>query len=63
MQDRHYDFDGGKPFFRVDIDRDAAPVVLNRTGSVFVQDDLDVAGVSGEGFVDRVIDGFIDELV
>src|ERR1700688_3025759 len=63
MEDRHDDLDRRQAFLGVHVDRNAAPVVLDRTRSVLVQDDPDVLGVAGERFVDRVVDGFVHELV
>ncbi len=47
----------------VGVDRDAAPVVAHRAGSVRVQDDLDAVAVAGERLVDRVVHDLVDEVV
>ena len=59
------DLDGGH-LFAVDdlvIDRDAAAVVDDGDGVVDVDGDVDAAGVAAEGFINGVIDDFIDEVV
>jgi hypothetical protein len=47
----------------VHADRDAAPVVEDGDRVVFVDDDSDVAGVTGLGLVDGVVDDLVDEMV
>src|SRR5690606_2641480 len=39
-----------------DVDRDAAAVVGHRNRAVLVDDHVDVVGMAGERFVDRVVD-------
>jgi hypothetical protein len=56
VQHRHDDFGGGAAFLGVDVDRDAAAVVLDRDGLVGVDGDLDPVAVTGERFVDGVVD-------
>src|SRR5579872_7480908 len=41
----------------------AAPVVDHRNRVVHMDDDVDLLGVAGEGFVDGVVDDLIDEMV
>ena len=50
-------------FFLVDVDRNAATVVGDRAGAVFVQGDDHLVGVAGEGLVDRVVHHFEDHVV
>src|SRR5262249_40883164 len=48
----------------MDVDRDAAPVVDHaRASQVFVQHDLDLAGVAVDGLVDRVIHDLPERVV
>ncbi len=45
------------------VDRDAAAVVDDGDGVVDVDGDVDAGGVAAEGFVDGVVDDFVDEVV
>ncbi len=63
VQDRHHDFDCRKFLFRVDVDRNAASVILHRARPVLKQDDANVAGISGQRLVDGVVDGLVHELM
>ncbi len=56
-------FEGWLVVLRVDVNRDAAPVVLDANGAVGLQDDGDLVAEAGQGFVDRVVDDFVDEVV
>jgi len=48
---------------RVRIDGDAAPVVTDGDGAVFVEFDLDAVGVPRDGFVHRVVEDFGHKVV
>ena len=48
---------------RVLVDGDAAAVVDDPHAAVGLQRHFDVGGVAGEGFVDRVVDDLVDEVV
>ena len=50
-------------FFRVHRDGDAAAVVFDGKGAVRMDLDLDALAVTGEGFVDRVVDDLIHAVV
>ena len=65
VQHGHDDLGGGQAL-AIDvhfIDGDAAAVVGDGDGVVEVDDDLDGGGVAGQGFVDRVVDDLVDEMV
>src|SRR5262249_39707506 len=65
VQRGHHDLRGGN-FFAVDIhvvDRDAAAVIDNSDGVIEMNRDVDFVSVSGESFVDRIVDDFIDEVM
>jgi hypothetical protein len=47
----------------VNIDRDAAAVVADRAGAIDMDGDIDFRAVSGEVFVDRVVENFEDAVV
>ena len=46
--------------FRVDIDRNAAAVVLHQHRAVVLERDGDVRAVAGQRFVDGVVYNFVD---
>ena len=56
MQHGHDDFGGRNALFLVDVDRDAATVVIHRHRAVFQDLDHHIVGMAGEGFVDGVVD-------
>ncbi len=58
----HGEFQSGNAGF-VFVHRNAAAVVLDGDGPVLVKSDPDVFGKTGQGFVDRVVDDFSDEVV
>ena len=65
MQRGHHDLRGGN-LFAVDVhvvDRNAAAVIDHGDGVVDVDRDFDLVGVSGERFVNGVVDDFVDEMV
>ena len=61
----HHDL-RGRDFLAIDVhvvDGNAAAVVDDSDGVVDVDGDVDLVGVSGERFVDRVVDDFVDQMV
>ncbi len=56
VQHGHDDLGRRAAFLGVDIDRNAAAVVLDRDRAVAVDDDANLAAMAGERFVDRVVD-------
>jgi hypothetical protein len=58
VEHRHHDFGRRAPFFGLDADRDAAPVVDHADRAVAVDRHLDVIAESGQRLVDRVVDDF-----
>src|SRR5690606_16309338 len=53
----------GNPLFRVDIHRHAAAIVRYRQGAVLVQGHLDLTRMTGQGFVNTVVDDFLGQVV
>ena len=47
----------------MDVDRHAAAVVRDLQRAVLVQRDVDALGVTGERFVDGVVDDFMREMI
>lgn len=61
-------FGGGQlqrryPVLRMDVHRNAAPVIADAHRAVFKNRNLNVAGVAGKGFVNRVIHDLFDHMV
>ncbi len=64
MQRGQNDFQRGFVFvFRMRINRDATPVVADRTGPVLGQFQFDPAGVTGHGLIHGIIQDFGDQMV
>jgi len=63
VQHGHDDFGGGATFFGVDVDRDAAAVVVDADGFVGVDRDGDAVAVTGQRFVDGVVDDLENHVV
>jgi hypothetical protein len=63
MQAGQDQFDARHALFGVDVDRHAAAVVTDLHRAVVVGDDVDVAGVAGQGLVDAVVDDLHREVV
>ena len=59
----HDDFGGRDAFALVDFNGNAAAVVAHGGGAVGVQGHVDAVAMPGQGFVDRVVDDFIDHVV
>ena len=63
VQHGHHDFRRG-PFFRgVHVHGNAAAVVRHRDAVVLVHHDVDFVAISREGFVDRIVDDFPDQVM
>jgi hypothetical protein len=60
---REDQLDAADLLLRVDVDRHAAAVVLDRDGAVLVQRDGDVLAVPGQRLVDAVVDDLVHEVV
>src|SRR5439155_14166467 len=63
VQHGEHHFDGGLLLRLVNVDGNAAAIVDHGDGVVDVDGDFDVLAVAREGFVDRVVDNFVDEMV
>ncbi len=63
MQPGQDQFYAGDFFFRVNVDRHAAAVVFHFHGAVFVHGQGDGFGVSGQGFVDTVVQYFLHQVI
>ena len=63
VQHRHRQLDTRHLFRRMNVDRNAAAVVVDGDRVVGVNRDVDVVRVAGERFVDRVVDDLVDEMV
>ena len=59
----HNDLGGRATFTQVMVDRNTAPVVLDRRRTVGVESDLDQRAITSLGFVDRVVDELEDHVV
>ena len=62
VEHRQHDFGGGLAAL-VHVDGNAAAVVDDGDGVVDVERDVDLGRVSGERFVDRVVDDLVDEVM
>ena len=63
VQDGEHHLDGGDLLFRVLVDRDTAPVVVDRDRVVLMDPHLDLVAVSSERFVDGVVDDLVHQVV
>ena len=63
VEDGHDDLEGALVLFLVHVHGDASSVVLHGDAPVLVDGDFDVGAVAGEGLVDGVVHGLIDEVV
>ena len=63
VQLRHHHLGRRDAFLGVDAGGDAAAVVAHRAGGVRVEGDADLAGETGERFVDGVVDDFVDHVM
>ena len=55
--------DAGQLFFGVFVDRHTATIVLHLDRSVFVDGDFDFLAVTGECFVDAVVDDLVGQVI
>ena len=63
VKHRVHDFERRALFSRMHIDRNSAAVVLDRNPIVAQNYDVDLRAVTGQRFVDRVVDDLIDEMM
>ena len=63
MKLRHDDFSGRNTFALVDVGRNATAVVADRAGTVGIERYGDFLGITGERFVDRVVDDLVHHMV
>ena len=63
VQSREDHFDAADLFLGVHVDRHAAAVVLDLERAVLVHDDIDFVAITGDGFVDAVVDHFMGEVI
>ena len=63
MENRKHDLDSGLALRRMHIDRNAAPVILNRERAIGIDEDVDVGAVSSKSLVDGVVDHLIHQVV
>ena len=63
MEYRHDDFQCGFLFLFVVVHRNTTAVVLHCDGVVFVDCYFDVVAITGQRFVDRVVNNFINQVV
>jgi hypothetical protein len=59
----HDEFEGGDLVFGVDVDGDTAAVIFDGAGAVEVEGDGNIFAMTGEGFIDRIIDDFEDAVM
>jgi hypothetical protein len=60
---RHDEFESGDLIFWVDIDGDTAAVIFDGAGAIEVEGDGNIFTITGQGFIDGVIDDFEDAMV
>ena len=63
VQDRENNLNGGLFLNRVHVNRNASTIVADSDVTVFGDQNIDVVAVSGEGFIDRVVNDFVNEMV
>jgi hypothetical protein len=63
MQAGQDQFDAGNLLFRVDVDRHATAVVADLAAAIGMQHHVDLLRMPGQGFVDRVVDHFLRQMV
>jgi hypothetical protein len=59
----HDEFEGRDLIFWVDIDGDTAAIVFGGTGAIEMERDGNIFAMTGEGFIDGIIDDFEDAMV
>jgi hypothetical protein len=60
---RHDEFEGRDLIFWVDIDGDTAAIVFDGAGAIEVEGNGNIFAMTGEGFIDGIIDDFEDAVV
>ena len=63
MQHCEHDFEGTLAVLLHPVDRDPPAVILDHEGAVTVNDNRDPAAVPGKGFIYRIINDFVNEMV
>ena len=63
VQIREYQFDGWHLELRMHVDRNTAAVVADGNRAVDVHNDLDLAAIAGEMFVDRIVENLEDAVM
>ena len=63
MQPSHHHFRGGDAFFSMQIHGNAAAVVDHGHGVVFVDDDVDLGAISGQGLIDGIVHDFVHQVM
>lgn len=63
MKLRHNDLCGGNPFFRMYIDGNTPPIIIDCNRPFAVQRDRDPGSMTGHSFVDRIVHDFINHVV
>ena len=63
VQHGQHDLEGRLALLFVEVGRDTAAVVPDGDGVVFVDRHVDIGAEAGEGFVDRVVDHLVDQVV
>ncbi len=62
MQTRKHDLDGGDLLYRMDADRNAAPVVLDADRLIGVHPNVDTRGGTGQRLIGGVVDNLVDDV-
>ncbi len=63
MQLTEDQFNRRHPFFRVNINRHTTPIVNHFQRLIFIQDDVNPAGVTSQRLIDTVINNFLPEMI
>jgi len=63
MELHHDHFHGGPFLFLVEIDGDPPAIISHRDTVIEMNDDIDAMTVSGQGFIDAVVNQFMDEMM
>jgi len=63
MEDREHDLESALAVLLHPVDRDAPAIVVDHQRAVAVDDYRDPAAVPGKGFINRIIDNFVDKMV
>ena len=63
MESSQNQFNAADFFFGMDINRHSATIINNFKRTIFIYDNLNVAGMTGNGFIHAVINGFLSQMV